>query len=348
DLFARAVLAGVGHRVAAVAVGLGLDQRGPLLLARAVDRFAHHLAHGHEVHAVHLAARDAVGLAAGVEVLHRGGAVHGRAHAVAVVLDDVDDGQVPERAHVEGLVEGALLHRAVAEEAEADLVGLLEADPVAHARRHRQVAAHDAVAAEVAAGHVVEVHAAALAPADAGGAAAQLGHEGAHVGAARDGVPVVAVVRDDVVVVAQQAHGAHPHRLVADVEVQEAADLALDVELGAAFLEAPDEQHLAIEREAFFSFHGCRLEWSIKRRSITPAYLMRTRSTKWPRRSSSSLARRWASRPICCPFTKVPLAPPSSLTSTVRRSAPKTSVACRRETVLSSKRRGTSAARPIR
>ena len=107
-----------------------------------------------------------------------------------------------------------------------------------------QVAAHDAVAAEVAARDVVEVHAAALAAADAGGLAAQLGHERARVGAAGQGVAVVAVGGDEVVVGPQQAHGADAHRFLADVEVQEAADLALDVELGAALLEAADEQHL--------------------------------------------------------------------------------------------------------
>ena len=134
DLFLRAVLARVGHRVAAVAVGLGLDQRRPLLLARAVDGLAQRVAHGQQVHAVDVAAGDAVGGAALVEVLDRGRAVEGGAHAVAVVLDDVDDRQVPQRAHVQRLVEGALVDGAVAEEAEHDLVGAAQADAVAHAR----------------------------------------------------------------------------------------------------------------------------------------------------------------------------------------------------------------------
>ena len=44
------------------------------------------------------------------------------AHPVAVVLDEVDHRQLPERGHVQRLVEGAVVHRGVAEEADADLV----------------------------------------------------------------------------------------------------------------------------------------------------------------------------------------------------------------------------------
>ena len=50
-----------------------------------------------------------------------------------------------------------------------------------------------------------------------------------------------------------------PDRLLADVEVEEAADLALDVELRAALLEAADEQHLPVQRERFVSIHDCLL-----------------------------------------------------------------------------------------
>ena len=250
DLLLRAVLAGVGHGVAAVAVGLDLEERRALLLARAVDRLGRGpRAPSSSVHPVHVAAGDAVGAAALVEVLHRRGAVERGAHAVAVVLDDVDDRQLPERGDVQGLVEGALVDGAVAEEAEHHLLGLAQADRVAHARRHRQVAAHDAVPAEVAGGDVVEVHAAALAAADAPDLPAQLGHQRPGVGAAGERVAVVAVGGDEVVVGPKEAHRRHRHRLLADVQVEEAADLALHVDLGAALLEPPDEEHGPVLRE---------------------------------------------------------------------------------------------------
>ncbi len=132
---------------------------------------------------------------------------------------------------------------------------LAQPDAVAHAGGDRDVAAHDAVAPEVAGGHVVEVHAAALAAADAGGAAAQLGHQRAGVGAAGERVAVVAVGAQEVVVRPQQAHGPHAHGLLPDIKMQEAADLSLHVELGAALLETPDQQHGPVQRESFVSGH---------------------------------------------------------------------------------------------
>jgi hypothetical protein len=255
DFFLGPVLAGVGHGVPAIPVGLGLDQGRPLLLARAVDGLTERAAHGDDVHAVDLAPRHAVGGGALVEVLDGGGAVDRRAHAVAVVLDDVDDGQVPERAHVQRFVERALVDGAVPEEAEADLVRPAQPDPVAHARGQREVSAHDAVPAEVAGGHVVEVHRPALAAADPRELAAQLGEEQARIRAPGQRITVIAVVGDQVVVRAHLADGAHADGLLADVEVEEPADLALDVELGTALLEAAYEEHLPVQRQRLISIH---------------------------------------------------------------------------------------------
>ena len=58
---------------------------------------------------------------------------------------------------------------------------------------------------------------------------------------------VVAVVGDDLVVGAEGVDGADGAGLLARVEVEEAADLAARVHLGALLLEAPDEQHLVEE-----------------------------------------------------------------------------------------------------
>ena len=74
-------------------------------------------------------------------------------------------------------------------------------------------------------------------------AAEQLGHHGARSHAARERLAVVAVRRDDVVVGAERREHAGAHRLLPDVQVAEAADLAERVRLGAALLEAALEQH---------------------------------------------------------------------------------------------------------
>jgi len=63
------------------------------------------------------------------------------------------------------------------------------------------------------------------------------------IAAAGERVPVRAVRRDEVVLVAQGTRGADDRRLLADREVQEAADLGLGVHLARALLEAADEHH---------------------------------------------------------------------------------------------------------
>jgi len=58
-------------------------------------------------------------------------------------------------------------------------------------------------------------------------------------------VAVLAIRRDDRVVWPERADHARRDRLLPDVQVKEAADLARAVELGALLLEAADAQHLA-------------------------------------------------------------------------------------------------------
>ena len=86
-------------------------------------------------------------------------------------------GSFHSAGQVQRLVERALGHRAVAEEADDDLVAALVLDGEAHAGRERQVAAHDAVAAEEVRRLVEQVHRAALALRAARRAAEQLGHD---------------------------------------------------------------------------------------------------------------------------------------------------------------------------
>ena len=74
-------------------------------------------------------------------------------------------------------------------------------------------------------------------------AAEQLGHHVVRGRAAHERVAVRAVGRDQVVVVAHRPRRPDDRRLLADREVQEAADLRLGVHLAGALLEAADQRH---------------------------------------------------------------------------------------------------------
>ena len=243
DLLLVPVLLRIGHRVAAEAVGLGLDEDRPAVLADGLDRLAEHLVGVHDVHPVAAHPGHAEALAALVQVGLRGVALERGAHAELVVGDHEDHRQLPQRGDVERLPERALVGGAVTEHADRDLLGPAVVARQRDPRGDRQVAADDPVAAHEAPLAVEHVHRAPAPAGDAGLAPEQLGHHALGIGPARQRVAMRTVGRDQEVLVAHRPHGADDRRLLADRQVQEAADLGLRVHLARALLEAADQQH---------------------------------------------------------------------------------------------------------
>ena len=150
----------------------------------------------------------------------------------------------PQAGHVHRLVERADVHRPVAEVADGDAIGALIAQRVRGARGESQMSADDAVAAVQAVLGVEQVHRAALALRDARALAEELGHDLARIGAEDERLGVIAIAAEDDVVVVQRAEDAGGDRLLADVDVEIPADLALTELALGGFLEAADEDHL--------------------------------------------------------------------------------------------------------
>ena len=243
---------GVGDGVSTIAIRAHFQQGGALALAGAV-----HGLPGAGADLVHGVAVDdgpvhAVAVGAAGERLAGGGAFLARAHGVLVVLDDEDDRHVPEGGEVERFVDGALVGGAVAHVAKAAALEPLVFEGVGESEAQWGLAADDAVAAPEMFRRGEEVHGAALALGAAGEFALQLGHELAHAHADGEGVAMVAVGGDDVVVLAQQRAGADGDGLLAVVEMEEAADPALLVDAQAAVLEGADTHHVGVELELFF------------------------------------------------------------------------------------------------
>ena len=82
----------------------------------------------------------------------------------------------------------------------------------------------------------------------AGLLAVELGHDRPRGDALGVRVAVLAVGRDDVVLVLERGDRADAHGLLPDDQVEEAADLALRVGLRGGLLEAADREHLAVQR----------------------------------------------------------------------------------------------------
>jgi len=101
-----------------------------------------------------------------------------------------------------------------------------------------------------------EVHRAAFAAGAAGGLAEHLGHQLVHVHASGQAVAVIAIGGDGVVVLAEQGLRADDDRFLADVEMEEAADLAGVVGEEARLLELADARHLPVEVDLGFLGQG--------------------------------------------------------------------------------------------
>ncbi len=177
-----------------------------------------------------------------------GGAFEAGAHGVAVVFDDIDHGQIPEGGEVKRFMEGTLVDSTVSHVAEGGTLDAFVFESESETRTQGCLAADDAVASpEVFIGGEV-VHGASFAFGAAGGFAEELGHAFVHGHADHEGMSVVAVSGDKVVVfLVAGGDGADGYGFLADVEVQESADVALLVGTQGTLLEATDANHVAVE-----------------------------------------------------------------------------------------------------
>ena len=132
----------------------------------------------------------------------------GRINRVEVVFADEQDRELPERGEVGGFVEDALLHGAVAQKHDADLVRLVQRDRKAEADPDRDGAADDGRAALEADGLVDQVHRAALAGAAAGALAVNLSEHALKASAFGQIMRVGAMAADGEIVLAQGQAGA--------------------------------------------------------------------------------------------------------------------------------------------
>jgi hypothetical protein len=153
----------------------------------------------------------------------------------------------PERGQIERLVEGALGHRAVAEEARGHPRAPGQCVGQGEAHGDGQAGPDDGVTAIEAPPGVEDVHGAAASAAAAVGLAVHLGHEHAGGHPAHQRLAVFAVRGHDGVVRREGLHGPDRDGLLADVEMEKPPDLAQGVELGGLLLEAADQEHLAQE-----------------------------------------------------------------------------------------------------
>lgn len=237
--------------MARVPVRQHLHHHGALARLAVLDGVACRLAHRQHVHPVHLDAGDVVA-ARVVSRAGRGARVAG-AHAVAVVLADEDGRQVPQLGHVVRLEGLALVGGAVAVQRDAHAVVAVVLLGECQTCTQRYLSTNDTIAAvEVL---DVHVHGATLAARAPGLPPRQLGQDAEHVVAEDVGPAVRAVGRDDLVMRAHGGVHADGARLLSRVQVAEAPDDLLLVQVARARLEAPDGLHAPVVHQRVVPRH---------------------------------------------------------------------------------------------
>jgi hypothetical protein len=167
--------------------------------------------------AIDLVVINVVGAALFKNVRHRRSPLYLGPHAVLVVFDQEYDRQVPHGGQVDRFVEIADVGRAFAQDAQHGPLFFLVAQGQSHAGGQREMPADDGVPTPVVVLGAGQVHRAALAAADPGGLAQQLGHDALCVQAAGDGPSVVAIGGQEMVLCRHGLAGAHGDGLLADV-----------------------------------------------------------------------------------------------------------------------------------
>jgi len=142
------------------------------------------------------------------------------------------------------------------------LVDLLHHRAQRRADRDGHSASHDAVGAQVPRGDLGDVHAPALALADARCLAEELGHHGVHFHALGDALAVTAVGRIDQILRLDRRAYAGRRGLLAYTEVRGAVYLAKAEEPHGRFLKSPGGCHVLVHEEKL-------LFWNLQRSLLT-------------------------------------------------------------------------------
>ena len=168
---------------------------------------------------------------------------HTCAHRVHVILDDIDDWQIPERRHVECFVDLPLIGGAVPEICKGNVVRSAIFVGESKAGANRNLSSNDPMASIEILFLGKHVHRSALPFGKPADATCKFRHHTTWVHVACQHVTMIAIPCDDLVAILQTGLHARHDRFLANVKVTEASNLAHAVELSGFFLKPAYQEH---------------------------------------------------------------------------------------------------------
>src|SRR5262249_5653990 len=194
--------------------------------------------------AVHNHTRNAVAGSASSHIAQRMRRGGGSLCGPPVVFAHVISGQLPGRGDVEPPVERTRIRCPLSEERDGHSPLSIHLRGKTRPGDDGQPARDNSIRPEHTDLEVRDMHRSALALAVAGLPTVQLGHHAVQIGALRDAMAMAAMRRDDAVGAGERAAHADRNRLLADIAMHDAVDLAADIVGRGALLEMADRQHL--------------------------------------------------------------------------------------------------------
>src|SRR5450755_562628 len=235
----------VADVMAAVAVGVGLQEGGTSAATGALHEATRDIVDGAYILAVDLRGFESEGRGA-TKDCSGGGLAEVCVLVIHIVFADVDHRQFPELRKVHDFVERALAEGAFAEETDCDASVAEALRGKRRAGRDAYAAADDCICAKIAGGWIGDVHRSAFTAAVAGFLAEEFGEHAVGGRALRQAVPVAAMRAGDVVVDVQRFADADRDGFLSAIKMSKSRHQRARVEFVHLLFEVTDAHHLAV------------------------------------------------------------------------------------------------------
>ena len=233
----------IGHGVTMVSVSESLEEEWTILLdigTSPLDGLSNH----EDVLGLNLEAWDLVSSL--IEVGVQGSTILGSSHSIGVILTEIDDWKLPKTSHVGSLEQLSLVGSTISIHGDGEVVlaKVLLGEGKTSADWH--LGTNDAIASKELVLGVVVVHGASLASMGASGLAHHLGKDAVGGVTSGESLAVITVGCDESILTGHGGLAANCDGLLTIVQVAEASDLSLLVELVREDLESTHDSHLLV------------------------------------------------------------------------------------------------------
>src|SRR5438105_299188 len=226
-----------------VPVGPRFDEGRMLILSDGGNRFSDLVAHLSKVHAIHDRRGNVVAFCAINNLLERSRAFHGCTHGEKVIFADENDRQFVEGGEIQCFVKSALIDRAISEKTKGEAVFVSVLAGESQPAGERDVRADNRMPAVHVMSLIEKMHRSAQTAGATSFLAEKFGHASIGRRPTSEGMGVVAICSDQVIIVTNRCDRASHDGLLSNIEMTEPADFLRLILLTRTFLKTPNEQH---------------------------------------------------------------------------------------------------------